>query len=109
MGKLNEIENKQKEWENGSLKESLKKYPESETPSDLPKQRLYTPKDVANSDYLRDLGFPGEYPYTRGIHPTMYRSRLWGIAQYSGFGTPRDTNTLFKFLLSQGQNGVSMA
>ncbi len=109
MGKLDEIEKKRKEWEDTTLKASIEKYPESETPSDLPKQRLYTPKDLADSDYLRDLGFPGEYPYTRGIHPTMYRSRIWGIAQYSGFGTPEDTNKLFKFLLSQGQNGVSMA
>ena len=109
MGKLSEIEKKQREWENSCLKESLEKYPERETPSDLPKQCLYTPKDMADLDYLRDLGFPGEYPYTRGIHPAMYRSRTWGIAQYSGFGTPEDTNKLFKFLLSQGQNGVSMA
>lgn len=109
MGKLNEIENKQEEWENTTLKESLEKYPERETPSDLPKQRLYTPKDVGDSDYLRDLGFPGEYPYTRGTHPTMYRSRTWGIAQYSGFGAPEDTNKLFRFLLSEGQNGISMA
>jgi len=109
MGKLSEIEKKQREWENSCLKESLEKYPESEIPSDLSKQCLYTPKDMADLDYLRDLGFPGEYPYTRGIHPAMYRSRTWGIAQYSGFGTPEDTNKLFKFLLSQGQNGVSMA
>jgi len=109
MEKITEIESKQKEWEGSTLQESLKKYPESETPSDLPKQRLYTPKDVVDFDYLRDLGFPGEYPYTRGNHPTMYRSRIWGIAQYSGFGTPEDTNKLFKYLLSQGQIGVSMA
>lgn len=109
MDNLHEIEKKQKEWEDTTLKEALKKYPERETPSDLPKQRLYTPKDLADFDYLRDLNFPGEYPYTRGCYPTMYRSRLWSIAQYSGFGTPRDTNKLFKFLLAQGQNGVSLA
>ena len=98
MGKLDEIEKKQKEWEDTSLKKSLDKYPERETPSDLPKQRLYTPGDMVDADYLRDLGFPGEYPYTRGTHPTMYRSRIWGIAQYSGFGMPEDTNRRFKFL-----------
>ncbi len=106
---LAEIEKRQKEWEETTLRESLAKSPEREILSELPKQRLYTPKDVAHLDYLRDLGFPGEYPYTRGIHPTMYRSRLWGMAQYSGFGMPEDTNKRFKLLLSQGQTGVSLA
>lgn len=109
MGQLDDIEKTQREWENSTLRESLEKQPESEIPSDLSKQRLYTPRDLADSDYLRDLGFPGEYPYTRGIYPSMYRSRIWGIAQYSGFGTPQDTNKRFKFLLSQGQTGVSLA
>jgi len=106
---LSKVEEKQKEWEDTTLRESLEKNPEREIFSELPKQRLYTPKDIAQLDYLRDLGFPGEYPYTRGIHPTMYRSRLWGMAQYSGFGTPEDTNQRFKLLLDQGQDGVSLA
>jgi len=106
---LSNLEAKQKEWEDTTLKESLKRNPEGEIFTELGKQRLYTPKDVAHLDYLRDLGFPGEYPYTRGIHPTMYRSRLWGMAQYSGFGTPEDTNQRFKLLLDQGQTGVSLA
>ena len=106
---LSNLEDKQKEWEDSTLKESLKRNPEGEISTEFGKQRLYTPKDVAHLDYLRDLGFPGEYPYTRGIHPTMYRSRLWGIAQYSGFGTPEDTNRRFKLLLDQGQTGVSLA
>ncbi|MBI4296869.1 MAG: methylmalonyl-CoA mutase [Chloroflexi bacterium] len=106
---LARIEAKQKEWEETTLKDSLKTSSEREFSSEFPKERLYTPKDIADSDYLRDLGFPGAYPYTRGIHPTMFRSRLWGMAQYSGFGTPEDTNKRFKFLLSQGQTGVSLA
>ena len=107
--KSSNLEARQKEWEDTTLKESLKKAPEREIFSELPKRQLYTPKDVSSQDYLRDLGFPGEYPYTRGIHPTMYRSRLWGMAQYSGFGTPEDTNRRFKLLLDQGQTGVSLA
>lgn len=106
---LSEIEAKQKEWEDTTLKESLKRNPEMEFFSEIPKQRLYTPRDIAQLDYLRDIGFPGEYPYTRGIHPTMYRSRLWGMAQYAGFGMPEDTNKRFKHLLDQGQTGVSLA
>ena len=70
---------------------------------------LYTPLDVAGTDYARDIGFPGEYPYTRGIQPTMYRGRLWSIRQYAGFGTPEETNKRFKFLLAEGQPGLSVA
>lgn len=70
---------------------------------------LYTPMDVAETDYARDIGFPGEYPYTRGIQPTMYRGRLWSIRQYAGFGTPEETNKRFKFLLAEGQPGLSVA
>lgn len=70
---------------------------------------LYTPLDVAETDYARDIGFPGEYPYTRGIQPTMYRGRLWSIRQYAGFGTPEETNKRFKFLLAEGQPGLSVA
>ena len=107
--KLSNIERARKKWEENLLREALEKSPEREIFSDLPKKRLYTPEDLAGFDYLRDLGFPGDYPYTRGIHPTMYRSRLWGMAEYSGFGMPEDTNKRWKFLLSQGQTGVSLA
>ena len=103
------IKKQQKEWEDTTLKQSLEAFPEREIFSELPKKRLYTPTDLADVDYLRDLGFPGEYPYTRGVHPTMYRSRLWRMAQYAGFGTPEDTNRRFKLLLEQGQSGVSLA
>lgn len=70
---------------------------------------LYTPLDLKDFDYLRDLGFPGQYPFTRGIHPTMYRGRIWTMRQFSGFGTAEDTNRRYKYLLAQGQTGLSVA
>lgn len=72
-------------------------------------KELYTPLDLDGFDYQRDLGFPGEYPYTRGVHPTMYRGRLWTMRQFSGFGTAEDTNERYKYLLSHGQTGLSVA
>lgn len=77
--------------------------------SGRPVKALYTPLDLRHFDYLRDLGFPGQYPFTRGIHPTMYRGRLWTMRQFSGFGTAEDTNRRYKYLLSQGQTGLSVA
>ncbi|UCF57185.1 MAG: methylmalonyl-CoA mutase, partial [Deltaproteobacteria bacterium] len=109
QGKLTQIKNARKKWEAGPLREALDKSQEREMLSELPKKRLYTPEDLSGFDYVESLGFPGEYPYTRGIHPTMYRSRLWGMAEYAGFGMPEDTNKRWKFLLSQGQTGVSLA
>lgn len=106
---MGEIEKKQKEWEDTALRQSLEAFPEREVFTELDKKRLYTPLDLASIDYVKDIGFPGEYPYTRGVHPTMFRSRLWGMAQYSGFGTPDDTNKRFKALLKAGQTGVSIA
>jgi methylmalonyl-CoA mutase N-terminal domain/subunit len=79
------------------------------TISDHPLQPLYGPDDVAGLDYERDLGYPGQYPYTRGIHATMYRGRLWTMRQFAGFGTAKQTNERFHFLLSQGQTGLSVA
>jgi methylmalonyl-CoA mutase N-terminal domain/subunit len=72
-------------------------------------KELYTPADLAGFDYFRDLNFPGEYPYTRGVHPTMFRGRLWTMRQFSGFGTPEDTNKRYKYLLAHGQTGLSVA
>ena len=100
-------------WEEGPLARALEKSGERrdefETLSGLPTDRLYTPEHVRDLDYERDLGFPGQYPFTRGIQPTMYRGRYWTIRQYAGFGTPEATNERFKFLLSQGQPGLSTA
>ncbi|MBM4460408.1 MAG: methylmalonyl-CoA mutase [Chloroflexi bacterium] len=72
-------------------------------------ERLYTPADLADLDYDRDLGLPGRYPFTRGVHPTGYRGRLWTMRMFSGFGTAEETNARFKYLLAQGQTGLSVA
>jgi methylmalonyl-CoA mutase N-terminal domain/subunit len=77
--------------------------------SDREVKRFYGPEDLGEFDYKRDLGDPGEYPYTRGIHPTMYRGKLWTMRQFAGFGTAEETNARFKYLLSQGQTGLSVA
>jgi methylmalonyl-CoA mutase N-terminal domain/subunit len=79
------------------------------TISDVPVKPLYGPEDVAGLDLARDLGVPGEFPYTRGIHPTMYRSRLWTMRQFAGFGNAKQTNERYHFLLAQGQMGLSVA
>nr|PZN70203.1 MAG: methylmalonyl-CoA mutase [Bacillota bacterium] len=77
--------------------------------SDRPVKRFYSPGDIAGLDYRRDLGDPGEYPFTRGIHPTMYRGKLWTMRQFAGFGTAEETNARFRYLLEQGQTGLSTA
>jgi len=79
------------------------------TVSGEPVAPLYTPEDTAAINYLADIGFPGEFPYTRGIHPTMYRGRLWTMRQFAGFGAPEDTNARYHYLLAQGQTGLSVA
>jgi methylmalonyl-CoA mutase N-terminal domain/subunit len=110
--KLKEIRQKQENWEKETVSKSLEKLPEKGefyTSSNIPINRIYTPIDVADFDYLRDLGFPGEYPLTRGVYPTMYRARLWTMRQYAGFGTAEQTNQRFKYLLGQGQKGLSVA
>ena len=100
-------------WEREKLIPAEKKMPSRQwcftTSSDIEVKALYTPADVADSNYLEDIGFPGSYPYTRGIQPTMYRGRLWSIRQYAGFGTPEESNRRFRFLLEQGQTGLSIA
>src|SRR5881409_3002910 len=92
------------------------KYPKHEermqrfsTVSDMEVEPLYTPEDVKGIDYERDIGLPGEYPYTRGVYPSMYRGKFWTMRQFAGFGSPEDTNQRFKFLLAEGQNGLSTA
>src|SRR5438132_2596335 len=79
------------------------------TGSRLPIDALYTPESLNGFDPETDLGYPGQYPFARGVHASMYRSRLWTMRQFAGFGTPRDTNQRFKFLLEKGQNGLSTA
>src|SRR6202022_1055094 len=100
-------------WEKNTLQPVLKKNPERRkeftTISGHPIRRLYTEADLAGFDAERDLGFPGEPPYTRGIHSTMHRGRLWTMRQFAGFGTAGDTNARFRYLLAQGQTGLSTA
>jgi methylmalonyl-CoA mutase N-terminal domain/subunit len=79
------------------------------TASSLPLKDYYVPKDLEGWDYLQNLGFPGEYPFTRGVQPTMYRGRLWTMRQYAGFGTAEESNQRYKYLLEQGQTGLSVA
>jgi methylmalonyl-CoA mutase N-terminal domain/subunit len=97
----------------GGVEKSLARYPERKpqffTGSKAPVQRLYTPEDLAHTDYCRDLGFPGEYPYTRGVQNTMYRGRFWTMRQYAGFSTAEESNKRYKYLLEQGTTGLSVA
>ena len=79
------------------------------TASGVPLKSAYTPADLIDWDYERDAGYPGQYPYTRGIHPSLYRSRFWTIRQYAGYGTAAESNARFRYLLSQGQTGLSVA
>ena len=110
---LESIEEALKHWEHVTLRESLSRRPERReefiTTSSEPVNRLYTPLDLAGTDYMRDIGLPGEFPYTRGVHPTMYRGRLWTMRMFAGFGTAEETNQRFKYLLEQGQTGLSIA
>lgn len=110
--KMEEIRQRKENWEKGIVPKSLEKLPERReflTSSGIPVSRVHTPLDIANLSYLRDLGFPGEYPFTRGIYPTMYRARFWTMRQYAGFGTAEQTNQRFKYLLEEGQKGLSVA
>ncbi len=106
-------------WEESILKPLLSRYPERKvftTSWGEPVERLYTPDDVSSSvssasaeEYVRQLGYPGDYPYTRGVQPTMYRGRLWTMRQYAGYASARESNQRYRYLLSQGQTGLSVA
>ena len=93
----------------GSLSKRPERKKEFVNTSGIPVKRLYTPLDQREMDYLSDLNFPGEYPFTRGVQPTMYRGRYWTMRQYAGFATAEETNRRYKFLLDQGQTGLSVA
>ncbi len=100
-------------WQQGADKipagKTCKAYADCTTSSGIDVKLLYTPEDVGEMDYMRDLGFPGEYPYTRGSQATMYRGRLWTMRQYAGFATVEESNRRYKYLLNQGQTGLSIA
>ncbi len=113
--KLDELKGSLEKWEKTSLQKALAQLPERNAPQDFittssePINRLYSPLDIAEMDYASDLGLPGEYPYTRGVHPTLHRSKLWTMRMFAGFGTAEETNKRFKYLLEQGQTGLSIA
>ncbi len=110
---LKKIQADKEKWEGGPLAKSLSKSPEAKpvftTISGTPVERLYTPVDVEGVDYDRDLGYPGSFPFTRGVQPTMYRGRYWTMRQYAGFGDAKSTNERYRYLLEQGQTGLSVA
>jgi len=111
--KLKEIKQDRERWEKTTLPKWIHQHPERKSEfqniSGMQIKRLYTPGDVKDLDYSRDLGFPGEHPFTRGVHATMYRGRLWTMRMFSGFGTAEQTNQRFKYLLKEGETGLSIA
>jgi methylmalonyl-CoA mutase N-terminal domain/subunit len=111
--KLEELRQALEKWEETKLQQTQARFPERRdqfiTTSSEPIERLYTPLDIQDLDYAGDLGFPGEYPFTRGVHPTLHRSKLWTMRMFAGFGTAEETNQRFKYLLDQGQTGLSIA
>jgi methylmalonyl-CoA mutase N-terminal domain/subunit len=112
-GQLERLRRALQGWEEEDLHPALGRMPERRerflTTSSEPVKGLYTPLDVPDLDYERDLGLPGQYPYTRGIHPSLHRSRLWTMRMFAGFGTAEETNARFRYLLEQGQTGLSIA
>jgi methylmalonyl-CoA mutase N-terminal domain/subunit len=109
---LEQLKVERKHWEESAVQKSQQRMPERDnliTTSSVPIKRIYTPQDNEQLDYSRDIGLPGEYPYTRGVQPTMYRAKPWTMRMFAGFGTAEDTNERFKYLLSQGQTGLSTA
>ena len=112
----NPVEIEKQRWEQTTVAKVNQKFPELKTQfttsSGLPVDRLYVPEgaDVATvNNYLTKLGFPGEYPFTRGVQPTMYRGRLWTMRQYAGFGDATEANQRYKYLLAKGATGLSVA
>ena len=100
-----------RDWEEHELREFLDRQPEPcpecHTASGIPTKRVYTPEEIADTSF-EDLGLPGRYPFTRGPYPTMYRGRMWTMRQIAGYGTGEDTNRRFKYLIAQGQTGLSV-
>jgi methylmalonyl-CoA mutase N-terminal domain/subunit len=113
--RLKALQEQKERWEEITLRNRLAERPERIPPdrfvttSSAPVERLYTPLDVAGLDYARDLGFPGEYPFTRGVHPTMHRGRLWTMRMFAGFGMAEETNARYRYLLEHGETGLSVA
>src|SRR5947199_3655641 len=109
---LEQLKVERQQWEETAVRKSQQRLPERDnliTTSGVPIDRVYMPQDNEWLDYDRDIGLPGEYPYTRGVQPTMYRAKPWTMRMFAGFGTAEDTNKRFKYLLTQGQTGLSTA
>ena len=102
-----------KRWQETTLKKAVQKSPERqpsfETTSHIELKNIFTPLDLGDRNYMEDIGFPGEFPFTRGVQPTMYRGRFWTMRQYAGFATAEETNQRYRYLLKQGQTGLSVA
>src|SRR5450759_4052714 len=113
MGSTDDIKKARQAWEEQLLKRTLARSPERrerfETTSGIEVKRVYTPEDQTDAAYAGSLGFPGAYPFTRGVQPTMYRGRFWTMRQYAGFGTAEESNRRYHYLLEQGQTGLSVA
>lgn len=113
MPAADRFRNQLKRWESSTLKKVNDRFPERKsefkTSSWLPADRVALPREGDADNYLEQIGFPGEYPYTRGVQPTMYRGRFWTMRQYAGFGTAEESNERYRYLLSQGQTGLSIA
>jgi methylmalonyl-CoA mutase N-terminal domain/subunit len=111
--KLKRLKQQRDRWEETTVQDTLARHPERMerfmTTSSAPVERLYSPLDVPDLDYERDLSFPGEYPFTRGVHATMHRGRLWTMRMFAGFGTAEETNARYKYLLEHGETGLSVA
>ena len=109
----NDLNQRKTDWEQTTLNKTLSRFPERKeqftTSSDLPLERVYVPDDADPDRYMEQLGFPGDYPFTRGVQPTMYRGRLWTMRQYAGYATAEETNVRYRFLLDAGQTGLSVA
>lgn len=103
----NNLSDARKKWEETALAKILARAPEREECKEIP--RIVDPSDIENFDYIHDLNYPGLYPFTRGVQPTMYRGRLWTMRQYAGFGTAKESNERYRYLLKQGQTGLSVA
>ena len=107
-----DLKQAQERWEKETLEPTLRRFPERKehftTSSGIPVPRLLLPPDP-DPDYLDQLGFPGAFPYTRGVQPTMYRGRFWTMRQYAGYATAEESNARYRYLLSQGQTGLSVA
>ena len=111
--KIEQIHQKHQEWDHQVYKKAVHETPERKqkfkTLSEIPIKNLYTPEDISETDYLEHGGFPGQYPFLRGVHPNLYRGRLWTMRQFAGFGSAEETNKRYHYLLEHGETGLSVA